>query len=409
MTVEQNYINLANDVAKTREQQVALDSFKALGLPTKKNEAWKYTNISKALPENVELASQLENIKEENFLKLLRTGENFVVLSNGIYNAKLSRLASGITLSEEATTATKENDAFSQLNSAMTVTTLVLTIEKNAIVEAPIVIYHLHDGANGKNIFSKIQINARAFSNADVIEVFAASDEGEYVSNNVTEIHTESGAKIEHIKAQIESQNAIHIGATNAFVERDANVRTFTFSLGAKIARNNVSVELNQPGACALVNGLYATRNEQHVDNFTQIHHNKEHTESEQLFKGILDDSSRGAFTGKIVVHRDAQQVNSSQLNKNLLLSKKAKVDTRPQLEVYADDVKCAHGATVGQISEEEVFYLESRGIKRERAQKILCHAYASEIIDMISKETVKETLSKLLFENFEQYALEHL
>lgn len=408
--IQQNYIDLAGALAKTPLQQTALEYFKEKGIPTKKNEAWKYTNIGESLIEKVELAQLQSGLSENNFLKLLRASENFIVLSNGKLVADLSKAQEGVTFAQEVSNLEmKYDDAFSALNGAIAQESLVLSIAKNKQIESPIVVYHLHDGANGKNIFSRVEVKANQFSKAAIVEVFAANDDGEYVTNNVTNINVQDGAIIEHVKAQIESFKAIHIGATNATVAKDASVKSFTFSLGAALARNNVDVELNETGANAHVNGLYATRNEQHVDNFTIINHNKPHTESTQLFKGILDDSSRGAFTGKIVVHRDAQLVNSSQLNKNLLLSKKAKVDTRPQLEVYADDVKCAHGATVGQISEEEVFYLESRGIKKERAQKILCHAFASEIIELIESESVKETLSKLLFENFEQYALEKL
>lgn len=419
-TIESNYIQaietlFSNGNVTCEYKRNALESFKKLGLPHTKLEDWKYTNISPLLTDSIEVSKQEKEETPVNVSDLYESCENVIVFTNGHYNEILSKRSSQIEveLTDDHTLFinNESEDTFKALNSSLFSKAVSLTVRPKEVVESPIVFIHLsNEKVINKTLVPKILIKASKFSKASVVEVFkSTSNDNYYIQNAVTTCHIEEGAHLEHVKAQTESLSAVHIGKVEANITGNSSFHSFTFSTGAKLSRNNIELNLRSEGSIGGANGLFALRGDQHCDNFSLINHEKSHTESEQLFKGILDETSRGAFTGKVLVQRDAQLVNSSQLNKNLLLSKKAKVDTRPQLEVYADDVKCAHGATVGQISPEEVFYLESRGIKKDRAQKILCHAFASEAIETIKNDKVREVLSTLLFENFEKFALEDL
>jgi len=421
-TVE-GWLNGDTTLFNKKLQQQAFKNFQNAGIPTKKWEDWKYTNVSPLLlPElkrSLDKSFDKSSIQRHLFAKDYR-----VVIVNGLVNDESTLLPQGVKLeslteqelSEEDISSLKlssnqDKETFTALNLSCALELLKITIEKDVNVDGPITILHLTtDNASKSLVSPKIIIKSEKFSKATIVELFIAEDENsQYMMNHHTTCLIDDSAKLRHIKVQNESHSSLHIGKVHAEVSRDSDFHSFTFSIGAKTSRNNIEINLNAEGATSHVDGLYTLREEQHSDCFSLINHHKGHTNSHQLFKGILDQSSRGVFTGKIVVHKDAQLVESAQLNKNLLLSKKAHVDTRPQLEVYADDVKCAHGATVGQISEEEVFYLESRGIQKDRAQKILCHAFAGEALEKIEDLSTKLKLGKLLFDNFEKFALDEL
>ncbi len=408
----QNYLDTVNQSLNSETSKIdknqresALELFKTIGIPTKKNENYKYTNLDKAFPESLEIASPSQ-VKD---LELLATpGKYRLVFNNGEYLESKSNLPEHVTLEEVSTGEGHVTDPMEALNISLAPKKYRITVAKNTNAPLITLIHRLGSKANQLALTS-LEVTAQSGSSAEFFEIFETQEELENISLTQTQFTIAANAHVKHIKALLTKSAHTHVGKVKASLDRDAQFNSLTFSVDGRLNRNNVEVAINGTGAHADVNGLYTGRGTQHQDCFTTIHHNAAHTTSNQIFKGILDDQARGVFTGKVVIHRDAQKVDSNQLNKNLLLSKKAHVDTRPQIEVYADDVKCGHGATVGQINQEEVFYLESRGIPREKAQKILCHAFAYEAIESCGNNEVAKWLGEKLFELFEKYALENL
>ncbi len=398
------YIADLQNVASSTLQIEALELFKKRGLPTTKQEDWLYTKLTDVLPEKFEICKQpgqLENVKV--------AGKYQLVFLNGVLNLEESFFPEDLIVEIASANDTSADDCiddskdiFAMLNGAATTKILNITVPKNVILDDIISIVHL---SNFENSFAtpRVHITCENFSNSNFVEIFKGHDDLKYNNLSVTNFKVQDGAIATHTKVQIEGNQAFHFSSVNAELAKDSSFKSFTFTTGAKKSRNNIDVRIKGTGATTSVDGLYALRGTQHTDNFSLIEHIEAHTESSQLFKGILDDSSRGVFTGKILICKNAQKVNSEQLNKNLLLSKKAQADTRPQLEVYADDVKCAHGATVGQMSDEEAFYLMSRGLSRDRVQKLLIHAFCADAISKIGNEQVEKFLSEVLFESFEK------
>jgi len=401
----ENYSNDIRPLLRSQIQKDAFELFAKRGLPHTKMEDWLYTKTHDVLPHN------FKKVEEKGLLKSVKVaGKYQIVFLNGQYSKTDSFFPEELVIEMKEVTEdlTDSEDMFAKLNTSVNTEVLNITVPKNFNCDDAITIVHL---SNFDNSFATPAINIKmaSFSDVDFVEIFQGDNDKAYNNISLVTFELESGARAKHIKVQDEGNKAFHVGSTYAFINRDANFKSFTFNTGALKARHNLNVYLRETGAYASVDGLYTLKGKQHCDNFSLIKHEVEHTESSQLFKGVLDGSSRGVFTGKVYVARDAQQVNSEQLNKNLLLTKKARVDTRPQLEVYADDVKCAHGATVGQMSEEEAFYLQSRGLSRERAQKLLIHAFCSETLLKIENDKIESFLSDILFESFEKEAFEHI
>lgn len=386
----------------------ALEKFKVLGIPTKKHEDWIYTNISKNLSPRFFTRSTeiVHDIPKE---VLDRRG--MVILNNGVFNRHQSVLPDGIVIDQQRPS---ENffDAFDTLNFSVAISPLFLKIEKNTVIDFPITIIHLIDEAGVNKIISpRITVVAEAFSKVAFAEIFTSTQNllFQYTTNSSTTFDLKENAFVEHVKFQTEAQASTHIGLTSATVAKNAQFKSMTIDLGNLMSRHNIDVTVTGAGGDTHVNGLYALTKSDHADIFSNINHHAAHTTSDQLFKGILAGESHGAFTGKISIAKDAQLVNSNQLNKNLMLSKKAHIDTRPQLMVAADDVKCAHGATIGQLSQDEEFYLESRGIKKDKAKRMLCHGFAADVLFKIDNKKILERALKLLEENFESTALSEM
>jgi len=236
-------------------------------------------------------------------------------------------------------------------------------------------------------------ILAERESQAVLAEVYIGLGERVYFTNAVTEIVAEENSHLEYVKVQQEGPRAFHIAALQARQERSSNLSMFSIALGAGLDREDLTVVLDGEGSDALLNGLYVETGEQHVDNYTTLDHAKPHCNSRELYKGVLDGKSTGVFHGRIIVRPDAQKTDAKQSNKNLLLSEDAVINTKPQLEIYADDVKCTHGATVGQVDSEAVFYLRSRGIALGDARAMLTLAFANEILSRMKTRYLAEQL----------------
>jgi Fe-S cluster assembly protein SufD len=222
------------------------------------------------------------------------------------------------------------------------------------------------------------------------------------LTNAVTELAVGAGAVVDHYKIQTEGAAAFHIGWMSASLGRNANFTSTSIALGGALARNDVTATLSE-GTEATLNGLYVASGSQHVDNHTTIDHAKPHGSSRELYKGILDGKAHAVFNGRILVRQDAQKTDSKQTNKNLVLSDDATIDTKPELQIFADDVRCTHGATIGQLDAESLFYLQSRGIGRSDARRLLTYAFAQDIVDRIKVRSLRDSLERILFEKFHE------
>jgi len=244
-------------------------------------------------------------------------------------------------------------------------------------------------------------IVAERSSRGTVIESYVALGEATYFTNAVTEIVVEEGAHLTHLKVQRESSRSFHVGTIEARQARDSHFVSFSFATGASLARTNVFTVLGGPGAGATLNGLYMVNGQQHVDHQTRIEHAEPDCFSRELYKGVLDGASHGVFNGKVYVRPVAQKTDGKQSNNNLLLSPHARVDTKPQLEIFADDVKCTHGATIGRIDETALFYMKSRGINAPAARQLLTYAFAADVLETIENNAVKQQLEKFTLARF--------
>jgi Fe-S cluster assembly protein SufD len=293
------------------------------------------------------------------------------------------------------------------MNQALFLDGAYVHVEKGAVVEPLVHIIHVTSGVEENTIvFPRTFINVEESAQINILESYISFEDISYFSNGVTDMKIAPNAVVQYCKAQVESPKAIHVGATRIWQERTSTLETFSFAHGAKIARNNLSILLKGEGANTILNGFYALDGNQHVDNHTLLDIQQPNCTSYQLYKGLLNDASRAVFNGKIYVHSEAQKTNGYQLNKHLVLGKDARVDTKPQLEIFADDVKCTHGATIGQLSEEEVFYLQSRCITKEKAIQLLSKGFIDDIINTIKSESTRRKLSGLLLKKFPEVKL---
>jgi Fe-S cluster assembly protein SufD len=226
---------------------------------------------------------------------------------------------------------------------------------------------------------------------------------GSYFTNSVTEIVAGSNAVVDHYKLTVDAPGAYHVGALQAALGRSANFSSHSISLGGALVRNDAGATLSE-GTEATLNGLYIVNGTQHVDNHTTIDHAQPHAASHELYKGILDGRASAVFNGRIIVRQDAQKTDSKQTNKNLVLSDEAVIDTKPELQIWADDVRCTHGATIGQLDAESLFYLRSRGIDKNNARNLLTYAFAQDIIDRVKVARLRDSLERILFEKFNEH-----
>jgi Fe-S cluster assembly protein SufD len=290
--------------------------------------------------------------------------------------------------------------AFTALNTAFVEDGALLHIARGALVEQPVLLLFV-TAAGGRAVVShpRVLVLAERESQASVIELYASLGDSPHFTNAVTEAAVEEGAILEHYRIQMEAPSAYHVATAQFHQERSSTMLSHNVSFGGSIARNDITAVLDGEGAECTLNGLYLAGGNQHVDNHTTLDHARPHCASREYYKGILDGKSTGVFNGKIIVREDAQKTDAIQSNKNLLLSADAVVNTKPQLEIWADDVRCTHGATVGQLDLEAIFYLRSRGISREAARELLTYAFAADVLGRMKVKAVRERLEKELFE----------
>jgi Fe-S cluster assembly protein SufD len=375
--------------------------FAELGWPTTRLEEWKYTSLAPVantewntaqpggLPDtSASLAGKaaVELIFHNGFF-ISRTGESRInvrnLAANGTGDEHLGRYA-GL-----------ERNALVALNAAQFHDGAVIEIPADFVLDGFI---HLLFVSSGEGIWSHPRnlIVAGRNSQVAIVETYAGS--GRYFTNAVTEVVAGEGAVVDHSKITCESPDAFHTGTVQFQQGRSSSVTSRNISVGGALVRNDVNGVLSGEGANLVLDGLFVVRGNQHVDNHTLIDHVSPHCESHELYKGILDENGRGVFDGRIIVRPNAQKTISRQENRNLLLSESAIIDSKPTLEIHNDDVKCNHGSTIGQIDEEAMFYLRSRGIDGEEARNLLVHAFADQIVDRMKIDSVREHIRRMLF-----------
>jgi Fe-S cluster assembly protein SufD len=405
------------------KRKQAIDNFKALGLPHAKHEEYKYSNIAKIFGK----LFNVENLSDDSFsLSLDEASRYFIpeldairlVFVNGVLDNKLSdmeTLPRGVHIQAIKTAADdyasdfekhfnthkiEGADNFSELNTAFTNGGVFVKIDANAVVETPIACYYFNDAKNADVISQpRNLVIAEKNSQASLIESYITLGENTSFTNVVTEIVMEDDCVFNYYKYQNESNQAIQVGATMVHQLGKSVFNGVTLSLNGAMLRNNLSIAIHKEHSETNMYGLYLLDGKTHVDNHTVVDHKVPNCESNEMYKGILDGQSRGVFNGKIFVRQDAQKTNAFQSNRNVVLSDDAEVDTKPQLEIWADDVQCSHGATVGQLDVDQLFYLRARGIDKHTAKSMLLNAFASDVLGNIKIEAFRTLIENKINE----------
>ena len=393
----------------------AMKRFSELGFPTLRDEDWKYTNLRPlAKVEFGPAPSDLDSLSSESLRQLAFAGLGQVrlVFVNGEFAPGLSALDSlpeGLRVAPLSDLLEKEsqkienhlgryadgqNEAFGALNTAFLREGAFIHVAANRLIEEPIqVLFLVTEKASDSLTCPRNLFLIDANSQASIIENYSALAENRYFTNAVTEVVVADNAVLDHYKLEVESPEAFHVGCTQTRQGRDSTYRMHNMSFGGLLVRNNIGTVLDGPGGYCALNGLFVTSGKQQVDNFTIMEHAQPHCDSRELYKGILDDRSRGVFHGRIIVRKGAQKTDSKQTNDNLILSDNALINTKPQLEIYADDVKCTHGATIGQLEKDGLFYLRSRGIEEQAARSLMIYAFASQVLAKIGHQPLRDQL----------------
>ena len=406
------------------KRKAALSNFSKLEFPTIKDEEWKYTSIAPLLKHNFipsfdEKSVSKELIKSNLFHEM---EHSLIVFINGYFSREhsdLLNLPKDVVLgsiAEEIKSNNKilqkhlgkyaehQNNIFTALSTAYTEDGAFVYVPEGKIVEEPIHIIFITSAGDNKILTQPRNLFvAEKNSQVTIIEHYVSEEENIHFTNAVTEIVAEENAVVEHIKLQEESKKSFHIARMEVDQERNSNFSSHSISTGGDITRNEFNARFNDEGGECTLNGLFMIDGSQLFDAHTLMDHAKPNCNSHEHYKGILDDKSRGVFNGKVVVRQDAQKTNAFQENNNILLSDEALMNTKPQLEIFADDVKCSHGATIGQMDDDAKFYLKSRGIGEEASKGILLHAFASDVITSIKIESIRNYIEKIITEKFNQ------
>jgi Fe-S cluster assembly protein SufD len=433
MNDTQQYVEKFEEVEKQSEpswlralRKAGIARFAEIGFPTLQQEDWRFTNVAPIakLPFKPSLELAVDGL-DKPALKKFTFGElkaSRLVFLNGLFSAELSsleKLPEGVKVGSLAAAlktdstvlekslsryASPEDNAFNALNLAFFQDGAFIYVPANTTVAEPIHLVFVSTSKEpGATAHPRNLVIAEKNSRFTVLETYSCVTNAASFTNAVTEFVLADGANVEHCKFQDESDDAFHMAGLHAHLGRSANFISHSIAVGAKLSRNNIRTNLAGEGVECILNGLYLTKDDQLADHHMVVEHAQPNCNSHEYFNGILDCRSKGVFHGRILVRKIAQKTDAKQTNKNLLLSDNATVDTKPQLEIYADDVKCTHGATVGQLNDESIFYLRARGIGEETARRMLIHAFAGEIIDRVRYQPAREELDKIIWNRLEE------
>ena len=395
----------------------AIKTFETKGFPNKKDEAWKYTSLNKILKEDYSVFSKEENALEYSDVKkyFIHDIDSYkIIFIDGKYSSHLSDTTHDgmdVCLMSAALTKPKyrlvienyfnkaaKDDGLSALNTAFSKEGAYINIPKNKIAEKPIQIIHFSTGKESALMLQpRNLIVVGENSHVQIIERHQSLTSNPVLTNSVTEIFANKRAIVDYYKVQNDDQNASLIDNTYINQKQQSHVSVHTFSFGGKLTRNNLNFFQNGEHIDSTLKGITIIGNKQHVDHNTLVHHIEPNCESHQDYKGIFGDNSVGVFNGKVVVEKEAQKTNAFQANNNILVSDKASINTKPQLEIFADDVKCSHGCTIGQLDESAMFYLRSRGIPEKEAKALLMYAFANNVLESVKIPELKKRINKLI------------
>lgn len=409
-------LDLNTDVHNIRSK--SFDYFEKNGFPTKKNEAWKYTSLEKLLKNDYrifpkkDIPIELKDVKKY-FLYDLDTYK--IVFIDGIYSPFLSDTTHDgldVCLLSAALNKPKykkvikkyfnkivnKNDSLTSLNTSFTKEGAYIFIPKTVISEKPIQIIHFSTGKQGKMLLQpRNLIIVEENAQVQIIERHQSLKSFQILTNSVTEIFSNKGSSVDYYKIQNDYEDCSLIDNTYISQDRDSNVKVHTFSLGGKLIRNNLNFFQNGENIQSTMKGITIIGDRQHVDHYTLVHHSKPNCNSFQEYKGIFSDRSVGVFNGKILVDKIAQKTNAFQQNNNILIDDNATINSKPQLEIFADDVKCSHGCTIGQLDNSALFYLRSRGIPLKEAKALLTYAFANNVLESVQIPELKNRINSLI------------
>lgn len=395
----------------------AIKSFKEKGFPTKKEEAWKYTSLNRLLKNDFSVFSRKENALEYRDVKnyFIHEIDSYkIVFIDGKYASHLSQTThEGIDVCLMSSALTKpkyrilienyfnniaQKDSLTSLNTAFSNEGAYIHIPKNKIVSKPIQIIHLSTGNE-----AAIMLNPRNLivvdenSHVQIIERHQSLTDNPVLTNSVTEMYVNKRAIVDYYKIQNDNSNASLIDNSYINQKQESICSVHTFSFGGKLTRNNLNYYQNGERINSILKGITIIGDKQHVDHNTLVHHTEPNCESHQDYKGVYGENSTGVFNGKIIVDKIAQKTNAFQSNKNILISDKATINTKPQLEIFADDVKCSHGCTIGQLDESALFYLRSRGIPEKEAKALLMYAFSNNVLSSVQIPELKQRINKII------------
>tara|TARA_B100000795_G_scaffold256421_1_gene228833 strand:- start:10275 stop:11588 length:1314 start_codon:yes stop_codon:yes gene_type:complete len=395
----------------------AMKCFEAKGFPSKKEEAWKYTSLNALLKKEYSIFPKNENAIEfkdvkEYFLNDIDTYK--VVFIDGIYSSFLSQITHDVIdvcLMSSALNKSKyssiietyfnkaaNSDSLTSLNTAFAKEGAYIRIAKHKEAQKPIEIINFATGTEAATMLQpRNLIIVEENAHVQIIERHQSLNKNEVLTNSVTEIFLEKRANVDYYKIQNDTQNASLIDSTFINQERESICSVHTFSFGGKMTRNNLNFKQLGERCDSILNGVTIIEDKQHVDHNTLVHHIAENCESHQDYKGVFDDSATGVFNGKVYVEKEAQKLDAFQKNNNILISDKATINAKPQLEIFADDVKCSHGCTIGQLDEDALFYLRSRGIATKEARALLMYAFANTVLESVKIPELKGRINKLI------------
>lgn len=386
------------DINTRREEAAA--AFAVKGLPTVKEEAWRFTNVSRLNEETFDATWQAAAVSFDPLSELV------VVFENGKWSVEassLERLPDGVRVrsimdSAEARLGTlaDSDSGFVLSNTAQFSDGVLIEVDAGVVLEEPIHVVHLADAEGGSFAYRHL-IAAAAGAAVTIIEEYVGSAGVRYLTNVVTEAFVADGAKVDHYKIQRESAAAYHFQTLESELGRDALFSNHAVTVGGRLGRNDIRGRLLGEESEAICNGLYLLQEDQLFDTHLFMDHAVPKCQSHELYKGILSGQARAVFCGRILVQQDAQETDAIQSNGNLLLSRAAKVNTMPQLEIYADDVKCTHGATIGELDEQALFYLQTRGVDSKQAHAMLTFAFANEVLDEVTCSVVKHRIESMV------------
>lgn len=402
------------------QRKKALRDFQEVGLPEAKSEEYKFTPVTRLLAKHFE-ASELYRVSapsKDDLSDLLLPDfkDNCVVFVNGHYNAALSKHSvnakvvikpikealetHGALVMDKLSEVDNAKDPFALLNSALWQDGLFIHVPKNTIEETPLFVYHLHDATIGK-VASHTRLLVVVDNNASFTVVEKTASRGEHAIFNTIneEIVVAENATFNYFKIQHDDGQLIQVANTTIHQHKASRTNTYTFTLSGQLIRNNLTIIIDGEGCESHFYGLYLTDGDTLVDNHTTVDHQKPNSFSNELYKGLMDGKSKGVFNGKIFVRPHAQKTNAFQSNRNILLSENATINTKPQLEIWADDVKCSHGCTTGQLDTEALFYLQSRGIPKATAKAMLLYAFAGELLEVVKDESLKNYIDGIISE----------